>query len=110
MAEWASTGSRAALKHEQEEEDSYTPSAGVGTSVKKMLGMEKNEEHRVLPVFLEEVFEGYDGNIRVEKGIPVGRAATIELRNQHAVYAATWFSLSAATAGMFALLVRRRGR
>lgn len=36
-----------------------------------------------------------DGNVgeaatRVAQGIPVGRAATIELRNQHAVYAATW--------------------
>jgi surfeit locus 1 family protein len=25
-----------------------------------------------------------------EKGLPIGRAATVELRNQHAVYAATW--------------------
>lgn len=27
----------------------------------------------------------------VQAGIPVGRAATVELRNQHAVYAATWY-------------------
>lgn len=27
----------------------------------------------------------------LESGIPIGRAATVELRNQHAVYAATWY-------------------
>lgn len=57
---------------------------------------------------LRATTEGYDGNIRVDKGIPVGRGATIELRNQHLVYAGTWFSLSAATTAMFALLLRRR--
>ncbi|PWN27132.1 hypothetical protein BDZ90DRAFT_232691 [Jaminaea rosea] len=122
MAQWASTSPRGAAQlssgehNDDDGEDSYTPSAGVASSVKKMLGVQSGDsssttssgEHRVLPVFLEEIFEGYDGGIRVEKGIPVGRAATIELRNQHAVYAATWFSLSAAMAGMFALLVRRR--
>ncbi|CAO1614093.1 unnamed protein product [Sympodiomycopsis kandeliae] len=115
MAEYSSSGTTKALKlgdsesiSSEQDTDSYTPSAGVGESVKKMLGLNSTEEHNVLPILVEEVFEGYDGNVRVEKGIPVGRAATIELRNQHAVYAATWFSLSAATAAMFAILVRRK--
>ena len=63
----------------------------------------------VLPIFLEEIFDGNAGeaSAKIAMGQPVGRAPTIELRNQHAVYAATWFSLSAATAVMFGLLVRR---
>lgn len=117
MAEYSSSkagplklGPPEVVHQSEDETDSYTPSAGVASSVKKMLGLrpDEEEEHRVLPILLEEVYEGYEGNILVEKGIPVGRPATIELRNQHAVYAATWLSLSAATATMFALLVRRK--
>ncbi|EST10181.1 Surfeit locus 1/Shy1 [Kalmanozyma brasiliensis GHG001] len=107
MAAWAS-GRAGVQALPLAEEDGYTPSAGVAESVKAMLG--KGEGERVLPVYLEEVFDGNVGEAatRVAQGIPVGRAATIELRNQHAVYAATWFSLSACTAVMFGLLVRRR--
>ncbi|KAJ1032407.1 hypothetical protein NDA16_000433 [Ustilago loliicola] len=70
------------------------------------LRLPRNINMDVLPEF------DFHGNVgeaatRVSRGIPVGRAATIELRNQHAVYAATWFSLSACTAVMFGLLVRR---
>lgn len=107
MAEWASRKAGVeALSLTNEGTDSYTPSAGVAESVKSMLG---SKEERVLPVYLEQVFDGNVGEAatRVAQGIPVGRAATIELRNQHAVYAATWFSLSACTAVMFGLLVRR---
>jgi hypothetical protein len=39
----------------QEEEDSYTPSAGVAQSVKELLGLERSSRH-VLPVYLEEIF------------------------------------------------------
>ncbi|KAJ9479829.1 Cytochrome oxidase assembly protein SHY1 [Pseudozyma hubeiensis] len=109
MAEWASNkvGVEALSLTPKEADDSYTPSAGVAESVKDMLG--SRETQRVLPVYLEEVFDGNVGEAaaRVAQGVPVGRAATIELRNQHAVYAATWFSLSACTAVMFGLLVRR---
>lgn len=38
-----------------EEEDSYTPSAGVGKGVKQMLGIETSDR-TVLPVYLEEIF------------------------------------------------------
>ncbi|UZJ51091.1 hypothetical protein CBS101457_000411 [Exobasidium rhododendri] len=92
----------------EEEEDTYTPSAGVGRSVKELLGLERSER-QILPVYLEEIFEGTaaDAARYFQKGLPIGRAATVELRNQHAVYAATWFSLSAATSVMFAVLIRR---
>ncbi|KIS70961.1 uncharacterized protein UMAG_11840 [Mycosarcoma maydis] len=112
MAEWASSQAGVeALSLSPPEAtpstDSYTPSAGVAESVRNMLG--SRETDRVLPVYLEQVFDGNVGEAaaRVANGVPVGRAATIELRNQHAVYAATWFSLSACTAVMFGLLVRR---
>jgi len=39
----------------EEEQDTYTPSAGVGRSVKELLGMERSER-QVLPVYLEEIF------------------------------------------------------
>lgn len=95
MAEWASNkaGVQAlSLTPQQGGEDSYTPSAGVAESVKNMLSGGEGEGERVLPVYLEEVFDGNVGEAatRIAQGIPVGRAATIELRNQHAVYAATW--------------------
>ncbi len=112
MAQWASDV-KGVKPLELDAQDSYTPSAGVAESVKNMLGAQTD---RVLPVYLEQVFgkssqlervqDGMlltlvwtwcnaDGNVgeaatRIAQGIPVGRAATIELRNQHAVYAATW--------------------
>jgi hypothetical protein len=39
----------------EEEQDQYTPSAGVGRSVKEMLGFERSDR-QVLPVYLEEIF------------------------------------------------------
>lgn len=63
MAEWASTDRRGAAKLAVDDatgdyEDSYTPSAGVGSSVRKMLGLRGGDEEprRVLPVLLEEIF------------------------------------------------------
>lgn len=32
--------------------------------------------------------------MRMNEGIPVGRPATIHLRNQHMTYAVTWYALS----------------
>lgn len=42
---------------ESGEEDSYTPSAGVSSSVKEMLGLQTSDR-QVLPVYLEEIFGG----------------------------------------------------
>ncbi|CEH15786.1 Mitochondrial protein Surfeit 1/SURF1/SHY1, required for expression of cytochrome oxidase [Ceraceosorus bombacis] len=92
-----------------ESEDLYTPSAGVTESVKGLLGLGPKGESRVLPALFDEIFTGdaTQAGLRLMQGLPVGRAPSIELRNQHAVYAGTWFSLSAATTIMFAVLVRR---
>lgn len=93
MAEWASQQSGVAPLSLQDNTDHYTPSAGVAENVKDMLSRgSKNEAQRVLPVYLEEIFDGHAGDaaIKISQGIPIGRAANIELRNQHAVYAATW--------------------
>jgi hypothetical protein len=48
----------------KEEEDTHTPSAGVGRSVKELLGIERSER-QVLPVYLEEIFgeAGGDGGV-----------------------------------------------
>ncbi|CAD6564585.1 MAG: surf-like protein [Cyphobasidiales sp. Tagirdzhanova-0007] len=61
------------------------------------------------PVLVDEIFEGNAGEMKqmITHGIPVGRAATIELRNQHATYAVTWYALSAATSVMLWRLFRR---
>lgn len=43
-------------------------------------------------VFLEEIFQGDPGEVklRLSKGIPIGRAPTVEFRNTHATYAFIW--------------------
>ncbi|KAL7265981.1 surf-like protein [Rhizina undulata] len=43
-------------------------------------------------------------------GVPIGRPADVNLRNQHMQYIVTWFGLSAATSIMFYLLVRKPPR
>ncbi|BGP47345.1 surf-like protein [Rhodotorula kratochvilovae] len=61
------------------------------------------------PVLVDQIYEDHPGKVDVylRDGVPVGRAANIELRNMHLTYAATWFSLSLATAFMFFRLMRR---
>jgi surfeit locus 1 family protein len=43
-------------------------------------------------VYLEEIFQGNPGEVqsRMGDGTPVGRAPTVELRNNHATYAFIW--------------------
>ncbi|OQD76917.1 hypothetical protein PENDEC_c003G06841 [Penicillium decumbens] len=62
------------------------------------------------PVWIEEtmvpdLLEAYD---RQAKGIPIGRAAEVNLRNNHAQYIFTWYGLSLATSVMLWMLVRKR--
>lgn len=66
-----------------------------------------HQPERVLPVYVEQVFDGSfnDAGFLMKKGQPVGRPPRIELRNHHMEYAATWFSLSAATSLMFGYMV-----
>ncbi|GAA5853466.1 hypothetical protein JCM5353_001797 [Sporobolomyces roseus] len=60
------------------------------------------------PVLVDEIYTDNPGKaeIYLRQGIPVGRNASIELRNMHATYAATWFSLSLATSFMAWRLLR----
>lgn len=41
------------------------------------------------------------------QGVPVGRPAKIELRNQHLVYALTWASISIVTSGLWLMVLRK---
>lgn len=60
-------------------------------------------------IWIEETMQpdllmAYD---RQSKGVPIGRPAEVNLRNNHAQYIFTWFSLSAATTLMLWMVVRR---
>ncbi|KAL1998606.1 hypothetical protein VTN02DRAFT_5910 [Thermoascus thermophilus] len=62
------------------------------------------------PVWIEETMvpdlvEAYD---RESKGIPIGRAAAVNLRNNHTQYIFTWYGLSLATTIMLWMIVRKR--
>ncbi|KZF20507.1 SURF1-domain-containing protein [Xylona heveae TC161] len=61
------------------------------------------------PVWIEETMEpdllkAYD---REAKGIPIGRAAEVNLRNNHAQYIFTWYALAAATSVMLWMVVKK---
>ncbi|MCJ1439320.1 surf-like protein [Xylographa pallens] len=61
------------------------------------------------PVWIEETMEpnllkAYD---REARGIPIGRAAEVNLRNNHTQYIFTWYALSAATTIMLWMVVRK---
>ncbi|KAF8844101.1 SURF1-domain-containing protein [Paxillus ammoniavirescens] len=64
----------------------------------------------VQPVFIEEIFNGHAGDAAscISKGTPVGRAATVDVRNAHLSYVITWYSLSVFTAGMLGRLIMKR--
>ncbi|KAJ5937383.1 hypothetical protein N7454_004683 [Penicillium verhagenii] len=62
------------------------------------------------PVWIEstmvpDLIESYD---RLAKGIPIGRAAEVNLRNNHAQYIFTWYGLSLATSIMMWMLIRKK--
>ena len=54
-----------------------------------------------------ELLTAYD---RQSRGVPIGRPAEVNLRNNHTQYIFTWFSLSAATSIMMWMVVKRPGR
>lgn len=69
------------------------------------------EQAGVQPVYVEEIFGGHGGEIssRLSHGIPFGRTPTVDVRNSHASYIVTWYSLSAFTTVMFIrLLLKQR--
>lgn len=82
------------------------------TDVESMSEHAGGEAAGVQPVFIEQIFEGHGGeaSTRMDKGIPIGRAPTVDLRNSHLSYVITWYSLSALTAVMFGRLLLARKR
>ncbi|KAL2054119.1 hypothetical protein ABVK25_005658 [Lepraria finkii] len=61
------------------------------------------------PIWVEETMQpdlvkAYD---REAAGIPIGRPAEVNLRNNHTQYIFTWYALSAATAIMFWMVVKK---
>jgi len=68
------------------------------------------EQAGVQPVFVEEIFEGHggDASARLSRGIPVGRAPTVDVRNSHVSYIVTWYALSAFTSVMFVRLLMKQ--
>ncbi|CCM04451.1 uncharacterized protein FIBRA_06631 [Fibroporia radiculosa] len=51
------------------------------------------EQTGVQPVYIEEIFGGHGGEVssRLARGIPVGRAPTVDVRNAHASYVVTCY-------------------
>ncbi|CAG7954556.1 unnamed protein product [Penicillium nalgiovense] len=61
------------------------------------------------PVWIEQtmvpdLLESYD---REAKGVPIGRAAVVNLRNNHSQYIFTWYGLSLATTIMMWMVIRK---
>ncbi|RXW19158.1 hypothetical protein EST38_g6681 [Candolleomyces aberdarensis] len=82
------------------------------TDVDAMAQYAGGDEADVQPVYVEQIFEGHAGEAAtlLDKGAPIGRAPTVDLRNSHLSYVITWYSLSALTAVMFGRVLMRRKR
>jgi len=81
------------------------------TDVSAMADYAGGESSNVQPVLVEEIFEGHAGNatMRMSNGVPIGKVPIVDIRNAHASYVVTWYSLSALTTVMFIrLLLRHR--
>ncbi|KAI0390667.1 SURF1 family protein [Xylariaceae sp. FL0594] len=60
-------------------------------------------------VWIEQTMEpSWEQALEMEaKGIPIGRAAEVNLRNNHAQYIFTWYGLAVATSIMFYMVVKK---
>ncbi|KAI5803436.1 SURF1 family protein [Peziza echinospora] len=61
------------------------------------------------PVWVEEttVPDYVTAHTYMKKGIPIGRPAVVDLRNNHLQYIVTWYALSVCTSIMFYILVKK---
>ncbi|WVQ98427.1 hypothetical protein IAU59_005550 [Kwoniella sp. CBS 9459] len=65
-------------------------------------------DREVQPVLVDAIEEPDSSyTLLMNQGVPVGRPPQVELRNQHAQYAAIWLSLSASTAGMLVYVLTK---
>ncbi|KAJ6264123.1 hypothetical protein Dda_0265 [Drechslerella dactyloides] len=71
-----------------------------------------NGDKKVQEVLIEETSENTVLNMmkRESRGIPIGREAAVNIRNNHFQYIVTWYSLGLATSVMFYMLIRRPPR
>ncbi|RDI89704.1 hypothetical protein Vi05172_g742 [Venturia inaequalis] len=62
------------------------------------------------PVWVEETLVGdfLEEQRREARGIPIGRSPEVHLRNNHAQYIFTWYTLSLATAVMLWMVVKKK--
>ncbi|RSH95721.1 surf-like protein [Saitozyma podzolica] len=76
--------------------------------VKGMAEWVGGEEKNVQPVLIDAIDDGRaPASLLMQQGTPLGREPHVELRNQHASYAATWLSLCAATSAMLVYVLRK---
>ncbi|KAK2743404.1 surf-like protein [Myotisia sp. PD_48] len=73
--------------------------------VKQMAELTGSQPIWIEETMVQELLEMYN---REDKGIPIARAATVNLRNNHAQYIFTWYGLSLATAIMLVMVLRRK--
>ncbi|KAG7098960.1 hypothetical protein E1B28_000848 [Marasmius oreades] len=80
------------------------------TDVEGMAEFAGGEKRKVQPVYIEQIFDGHAGDAAfcLSKGVPVGRPATVDLRNAHLSYVITWYGLSALTSLLFIRLLMKR--
>ncbi|KAH7106947.1 SURF1 family-domain-containing protein [Auriculariales sp. MPI-PUGE-AT-0066] len=103
------------MLHSPGPRNKYTPDNKPEEGEWHWLDLAAMKEHaggdraHVQAVLIDEIFDGHSALAvqNISKGIPVGIPVAIELRNMHAVYAATWFSLSAVTSLLFLRLIMR---
>ncbi|GAA5975168.1 hypothetical protein JCM5350_000166 [Sporobolomyces pararoseus] len=97
------------MLRDQEPPNSFTPKNDPARSQWVFSDIVEMAKHTgAEPVLVDQIYDDHPGKAEVylRQGIPVGRNASIELRNMHATYAATWFSLSLATSFMAWRLLR----
>jgi surfeit locus 1 family protein len=67
---------------------------------------EMSEHAQTQPMFLDSIYEDVPGMEMhyMKHGIPLGRRAKVDLRNNHVEYIITWYSLAVITGVMFLTL------
>ncbi|CAL8576192.1 surf-like protein [Xanthoria parietina] len=72
--------------------------------VKQMAELTGSEAVWIEETMSPDLLKAYD---REAKGVPIGRPAEVNLRNNHSQYIFTWYALSAATTIMLWMVVRK---
>ncbi|BCS22921.1 cytochrome oxidase assembly protein SHY1 [Aspergillus puulaauensis] len=73
--------------------------------VEQMAALTGSQPVWIEQTMVQDLLEAMD---REAKGIPIGRAAEVNLRNNHSQYIFTWYGLSLATSIMLWMIIRKR--